>query len=155
MKNQIKGRPKKVTLDHDSKFEFWPTRDVLSSQRFGLKEKRRRLGVPKISRKSEPIEPPKARVNARVAEPPPAMYEVESVYRFTRANNDLTNPGMGYGEITEEAAWELHEGKMRLRSFFVRRTRSSRKRLETDDAEYVSPAGVVSQYPPPRGEKAK
>jgi hypothetical protein len=134
----------------DSKFEFWLSRDILTAQRHKLKEARVKVQV--AGAKHAP--PPET--NPRVTDPPAVLYKVESIYRFTRGNNDLTNPGMGYGELTEEAAWELQvDGTLKLRSFFVRRTRSGRKRVESAEATYVSHAGVISQYPGRRSDKNK
>lgn len=159
-------RQKKNTKEHDIGFLFWLNRDILTSQRHRLKEqaKARSTQEPTPKKPWGPAtaslptlkSPPARALNSRVSEPPPVLYEIESVYRFTRGNNDLTNPGMGYGELTEEGAWELQDdGSVRLRLFYVRRTRSARRRLETENPAYLNHSGVISHYPPPRGEKGK
>lgn len=68
-----------------------------------------------------------------VPRPPPTFYKVITIYRYTRGNNDLANPGMGYGELTREKCWQKKsDGEYHLVDFHVRRTRSARQRIDPD-----------------------
>ena len=68
-----------------------------------------------------------------VPTPPRSLYKVITIYRYTRGNNDLANPGMGYGELTNEKCWRRDcYGRYHLNEFHVRRTRSARQRIDPE-----------------------
>jgi hypothetical protein len=133
-------------LDLDCDYEFWIQGDVLAVERRRLVAPERSAaasGSPASLSLSASKTPP------GVKDPPHDQYLVAAVYRYTRSDNDLTNPGMGYGELTQEAAWETTSTGLHLRKFYVRRTRSARKRFPHEEPSEASTKHVISILPPP------
>ena len=61
---------------------------------------------------------------------PPMLYSFDSVYRYTRGINDISNPGMGYGEVTRETRWS-RTGETLIRvELAMRRTRTGRQEID-------------------------
>lgn len=105
--------------------EYWYEGALLTVQREALMAEVRSKKAPGANQEGAPLDHP-----VRVPSPPETLYQVIAVYRYTRGNNDLTNPGMGYGELTPEACWHLADGKLERKIFEVRRTRSARQRID-------------------------
>jgi hypothetical protein len=108
----------------DDDFQLWSRADVLAVQRHSL------------------IAGAKARAQARQScsyvancanetpvdrSVPSLLHGAESIYRYTRGVNDLTNPGMGYGELTHEQRMLRIGEQLIIRNARIRRTRSGRQ----------------------------
>jgi hypothetical protein len=81
--------------------------------------------------------PPAAAESGRseeVGEPqhelPPMLYSFESVYRYTRGINDISNPGIGYGEVTRETRWSGTGDTLSRVEIAMRRTRTGRQEID-------------------------
>jgi hypothetical protein len=61
---------------------------------------------------------------------PPMLYSFDSVYRYTRGINDISNPGMGYGEVTRETRWSGTGDTLIRAELAMRRTRTGRQEID-------------------------
>lgn len=61
---------------------------------------------------------------------PPMLYSFDSVYRYTRGINDISNPGMGYGEVTRETRWSRTGDTLSRVELAMRRTRTGRQEID-------------------------
>ncbi len=60
------------------------------------------------------------------------LYSFESVYRYTRGINDISNPGMGYGEVTRETRWSRKGDTLSRVELAMRRTRTGRQEVDRE-----------------------
>ena len=74
------------------------------------------------------------RSGEQVGEPqhelPPMLYSFDSVYRYTRGINDISNPGIGYGEMTRETRWSGTGNTLIRVEIAMRRTRTGRQEID-------------------------
>jgi hypothetical protein len=61
---------------------------------------------------------------------PPMLYSFDSVYRYTRGINDISNPGIGYGEMTRETRWSRTGDTLTRVELAMRRTRTGRQEMD-------------------------
>ena len=85
-------------------------------------------------KKQAPAAAESGRSEEKVGEPqhqlPPMLYSFESVYRYTRGINDISNPGMGYGEVTRETRWSGTGDTLSRVEIAMRRTRTGRQEID-------------------------
>jgi hypothetical protein len=60
---------------------------------------------------------------------PPLLYSFDVIYRYTRGVNDISNPGMGYGELARETRWSKIGGTLSRVDLTLRRTRTGRQEV--------------------------
>lgn len=64
---------------------------------------------------------------------PPLLYSFDVIYRYTRGVNDISNPGMGYGELTKETRWAIEGKQLTKIELTLRRTRTGRQEVTLPD----------------------
>jgi hypothetical protein len=133
------------------RFDYWSERDLLVMQRRCLLNERHEIfqqktPQPKAAARSAqmslaaPIRAP------GLPAPPPLLYSFDTVYRFTRGVNDLSNTGLGYGELNREARLVPNENSTLTPEYWwLRRTRTGWQRLRLGPPEMVT-------LPPPSGD---
>ena len=152
---------RQLHADYKHALRFWPKNAIVSVQRQALAIESEKKAAAKRPAK-EPSPPSELPERGGQPDPVPSLpedlYRVETVYRYTRGNNDLTNPGMGYGELTRETTWRAAPPNgatvLTTSSFDVRRTRSSRQRVvmpkHHQSSERVLPSMPPAPPQPPR-----
>jgi hypothetical protein len=83
---------------------------------------------------SQGVAKPAAGASAKLPELPPLLYSFDSVYRYTRGVNDISNPGMGYGEMTRETRWSSDGYVLKKVELSLRRTRTGRQEIDRSPA---------------------
>jgi hypothetical protein len=133
--------------------EFLPERDMLVVQRRFLidghdrnrqearEHRKSKRGKPPTGQPIAATWPPQRREAADTAtkpepveprELPPLLYSFDVVYRYTRGVNDISNPGIGYGEMTRETRWSTKGDTLSKVELSMRRTRTGRQEIDRD-----------------------